>query len=137
MPRLDAARLGEWNELRATIARIERAIDADLQAEWTVSLAWFDVLAALRALGGRARPQDLAAALDIPRATLSRRLDHLEAEAWVQRRSETKHRDHRAVDVELTPRGRTLWREMNKTYRKSVNRHWPGLTALHPGSDPR
>ena len=28
--------------------------------------------------------------------------------------------DHRAVDVELTPRGRTLWREMNVTYRRSV-----------------
>jgi len=125
MPRLTAERLAAWNAERALVGRVERAIDADLQAEWTVPLAWFDVLAALRALGGRARPQDLAEALGIPRATLSRRLDHLAAEAWVHRHTDTRHGDHRAVDVELTPRGRALWREMNKTYRTSVNRHYP------------
>ena len=28
--------------------------------------------------------------------------------------------DHRAVEVELTRRGRALWREMNVSYRRSV-----------------
>ena len=106
------------------VERVVRAIDSDLQSEWAVPLALFDTLAELRGLGGRARPQDLAEALGIPRATLSRRLDRLAEEGWVVRRAETKHHDHRAVDVELTARGRALWREMNVTYRRSVNKHY-------------
>lgn len=125
MPQLDAARLAAWSETRATVDRVARSIDTDLQAEWAVPLAWFDVLAELRALGGKARPQDLAAALGIPRPTLSRRLDRLAEEGWVQRHPSPNLSDHRAVDVELTPRGRTLWRAMNQTYRRSVNKHWP------------
>ena len=31
--------------------------------------------------------------------------------------------DHRAVVVELTRRGRALWREMNVTYRRAVQAH--------------
>lgn len=107
------------------VERVARAIDTDLQAEWAVPLAWFDVLAQLRAAGGKARPQDVAAALGIPRATLSRRLDRLQEEGWIQRGPSADLSDHRAVDVELTPRGRALWRAMNQTYRKSVNKHWP------------
>ncbi len=125
MPQLDAARLAAWSHTRATVERVARAIDTDLQAEWAVPLTWFDVLAQLRALGGKARPHDVASALGIPRATLSRRLDRLEEEGWVRRLPGTDGSDHRAVDVELTPRGRTLWRAMNQTYRRSVNKHWP------------
>jgi DNA-binding MarR family transcriptional regulator len=124
MPRLDADRLAAWNATRAEVERVARAVDTDLQAEWAVPLAWFDVLGELRAAEGRARPQDVAAALGIPRATLSRRIDRLEEEGWVQRRPGNDPNDHRAVIVELTPRGRTLWRAMNHTYRKSVNQHW-------------
>jgi DNA-binding MarR family transcriptional regulator len=43
----------------------------------------------------------------------------------VQRHPGNDPTDHRAVIIELTPRGRTLWRAMNHTYRKSVNQHWP------------
>ena len=31
--------------------------------------------------------------------------------------------DHRAVVVQLTRRGRALWREMNVTYRRAVQAH--------------
>ena len=34
--------------------------------------------------------------------------------------------DHRAVVVELTPRGRALWREMNVTYRRALQLHVSG-----------
>jgi DNA-binding MarR family transcriptional regulator len=125
MARLDAERLAAWTDTRAMVERVARAIDAELQAEWAVPLAWFDVLARLRALGGKARPQDLAEALGIPRATLSRRLDRLAEEGWVQRHHGVDPDDHRAVLVELTARGRTLWREMNVTYRRAVNRNLP------------
>ena len=120
MPRLDAARVGAWRDLQSVVAEVTRQIDDDLRHEWAVPLGWFDVLATLRRLDGRARPQDVAAAMRIPPSSLSRRLDRLEEEGWVARHRNVDPDDHRAVDVELTPRGRALWREMSITYRRSV-----------------
>jgi DNA-binding MarR family transcriptional regulator len=120
MPRLDAQRVAAWRELQSVAGELERAIDTELVAEWEVPLGWFDVLAALQRHGGRARPIELAADLRIPRSSLSRRLDRLQEEGWVARHDAVAGDDHRAVDVELTARGRTLWREMNITYRRAV-----------------
>jgi len=120
MPRLDAARIAAWRDLQSIVADLTRGIDDDLRLEWAVPLGWFDVLATLRQLDGRARPQDLAAQMRIPPSSLSRRLDRLEEEGWIARHRDADPDDHRAVEVELTARGRTLWREMSITYRRSV-----------------
>ncbi len=120
MPRLDAARIAAWRDLQSIVAEITREIDEDLRVEWAVPLGWFDVLAALRALDGRARPQAIAELMRIPASSLSRRLDRIEEEGWIARHRHVDVDDHRAVDVELTARGRTLWREMSVTYRRSV-----------------
>ena len=120
MPRLDATRLTAWRELQSIVAAVHRDIDDDLRREWAVPLGSFEVLAGLRDLGGRARPQDLAAWMRIPPSSLSRRLDRLEEEGWVARHRDVDPLDHRAVDIELTARGRTLWREMNLSFRRSV-----------------
>lgn len=127
MPRLDAARLAAWRDLQRVVLEINRMIDDDLQREWAVPLASFEVLAALRELDGRARPQDVAVWMRIPASSLSRRLDRLEEEGWVQRHREVDPEDHRAVEVELTRRGRALWREMNLSYRRAVQRRFAGV----------
>jgi len=127
MARLDAHRLQTWRELQSIVAELTRRIDDDLRAEWAVPLGWFDVLAALRHLDGRTRPQDVAALMRIPPSSLSRRLDRLEEEGWVARHRQVVADDHRAVEVELTPRGRTLWREMNLSYRRAVQARFAGL----------
>jgi DNA-binding MarR family transcriptional regulator len=123
MPRLDATRVAAWRELQTVAAELERAIDAALRAEWDLSLGWFDVLAALQRCGGAARPSELADELRLVRSSLSRRLDGLAEEGWVVRRDGDGD-DQRAVVVELTRRGRVLWREMNVTYRRAVQRHF-------------
>jgi DNA-binding MarR family transcriptional regulator len=120
VPRLDATRVNAWRQLQSIVPEIERRIDDDLRAEWAVPLGWFDVLATLRQLDGRARPQDVALAMRIPASSLSRRIDRLEEEGWVRRHRDVDPDDHRAVEIELTRRGRALWREMNITYRRSV-----------------
>ena len=127
MPRLDAGRLSTWRELQSIVTALTRRIDDDLQREWAVPLGSFEVLAALRELGASARPQDIAATMRIPASSLSRRLDRLEEEGWVARHRRVDPADHRTVDVELTARGRALWREMNLTYRRSVQAHFAGL----------
>lgn len=123
MARLDARRVAAWRELQSVTAELERLIDEALIAEWDVPLGWFDVLAGLQRLGGSARPSDLAAELRLVRSSLSRRLDRLEEEGWVERSRPTGIDDQRAVVVGLTRRGRTLWREMNVTYRRAVQTH--------------
>lgn len=129
MPRLDAQRLAAWRELQRVVLEINRSIDDDLQREWAVPLGSFEVLAALRELDGRARPQDLAAAMRIPPSSLSRRLDRLEEEGWIARHRDVGADDHRAVEIELTRRGRALWRDMNLTYRRSVQHRFAGRLA--------
>ena len=123
MARLDATRVAAWRELQSVSAELERTIDDELTAEWDVPLGWFDVLAGLERLGGTARPSELATELRLVRSSLSRRLDRLEEEGWVARRRPATSADHRAVVVELTRRGRALWREMNVTYRRAVQAH--------------
>jgi DNA-binding MarR family transcriptional regulator len=123
MPRLDAARVAAWRELQSVAAELERLIDSDLRAEWDLSLGWFDVLAALQRCGGTARPSELADELRLVRSSLSRRIDGLAEEGWVVRRNAAGD-DQRAVVVELTRRGRVLWREMNVTYRRAVQQHF-------------
>jgi DNA-binding MarR family transcriptional regulator len=120
MPRLDATRVRAWRDIQSIVPEIERRIDEDLRAEWAVPLGWFDVLATLRELDGRARPQDVASAMRIPASSLSRRLDRLEEEGWVRRHRDVDPDDHRVVEIELTRRGRALWREMNVSYRRSL-----------------
>lgn len=124
MPRLDATRLGAWRDLQRVVLAVNRAIDDDLRREWAVPLGSFEVLAALRDLEGRARPQDVAAWMRIPPSSLSRRLDRLEEEGWVERHRDIDPEDHRAVEVELTRRGRALWREMNVSYRRAVQQRF-------------
>lgn len=124
MPRLDASRLTAWRDLTAVLAELHRAVDDDLIAEWDIPLAWFDVLATLQRLGGRARPIAVADAMRLPASSLSRRLDRLEEEGWIARHRGTDPTDGRVVMVELTRRGRNLWREMNISYRRSVQTHF-------------
>ena len=124
MTRLDATRIAAWRELQSVSAALERAIDAELRHEWDLSLGWFDVLAALQRCGGSARPSVLADDLRLVRSSLSRRLDRLEEEGWVIRHGGGDSDDHRSVTVELTRRGRALWRDMNVTYRRALQRHF-------------
>lgn len=124
MPRLDASRIDAWRDLNSVFAELSRQVDEDLHAEWDIPLVWFEVLAALQRLGGSARPSRVAAEMRLPPSSLSRRLDRLEAEGWVERRRGVPGADRRAVVVELTRRGRNLWREMNVTYRRSVQRRF-------------
>jgi DNA-binding MarR family transcriptional regulator len=127
MARLDATRVTAWRELQSVVAELTRLIDDDLRAEWAVPLGWFDVLAALWRHDGMARPQDIAAEMRLPPSSLSRRLDRLEEEGWIARHRRVDPLDHRAVEVELTPRGRTLWRAMNISYRRAVQARFASL----------
>jgi DNA-binding MarR family transcriptional regulator len=126
MPRLDAVRVATWRDIQGVVGELERVIDDHLREDWDIPLGWFDVMAALQRLGGRARPLDVAAELRLPPSSVSRRLDRLEEEGWVTRRRRSDGADLRAVELELTRRGRKLWREMNVSFRRAVQAHFAG-----------
>lgn len=124
MPRLDAERIDLWRRFCLTSARLQRIVDQGLIDEHEVSLAWYDVLTALRASGGAMRVRDLCHELDEVASSLSRRLDRMEAEDLVERRANPRPDDRRAVDVTLTDEGRYTWRDATITYRRLVQQHF-------------
>ena len=71
MARLDNVRVGVWRGMQALVGEIERNIDDELRAEWDISLGWFDVLASLQRLGGRARPLDVSSDMRLPPSSVS------------------------------------------------------------------
>lgn len=117
--------------MQALVGQIERGLDEELRADWDIPLGWFDVLASLQRLGGRARPLDVASDLRLPPSSLSRRVDRLQEEGWIARHREVPGADHRAVELELTRTGRRLWREMSVSYRRAVQAQF----ALHLDDD--
>lgn len=131
MPRLDATRVGAWRGMQAIVGQIARGIDDELRADWDIPIGWYDVLASLQRLGGRARPLDVANDLRLPPSSISRRFDRLAEEGWIARHRHVDEADLRAVEVELTRTGRRLWREMNVSYRRAVQ----ALFSVHLGSE--
>ena len=89
-----------------------------------MSLAWYDALTAIRSAGGRMRVHELCTALSEIPSSLSRRLDRLEEEGFVWRKSTPMPDDRRAVTISLTREGRNVWRDATITYRNVVQTYF-------------
>ena len=124
MPRLDAERIARWRQFCSVPVALQRQLDQALVDEHDLSLAWFEVLSAVRDAGGSMRVHQLCEALDEVPSSLSRRLDRMEHDDLVQRTHTPQPDDRRAVTVSLTPEGRLLWRDANITYRRMVQEHF-------------
>ena len=124
MPRLDAERIELWRQLCTTSTVLQRRIEQALHDEHDLTLAWYDALTAIRHAGGRMRVHELCTALSEVPSSLSRRLDRLEDEGFVWRKSTPMPDDRRAVTVSLTREGRNVWRDATTTYRSVVQTHF-------------
>jgi len=124
VPRLDAERIGLWRSLDRTVTAVARQIDADLVDEFDLPLAWFEVMSALQRAGGATRVSRLCSELDEVPSSLSRRLDRMEAEGFVEREATPEPTDKRVVTVTLTREGRSLWRDASVIYRRGVQKHF-------------
>jgi DNA-binding MarR family transcriptional regulator len=124
VPRLDAERIGLWRSLDRTVTAVGRQIDADLVDEFDLPLAWFEVMSALQRAGGAMRVSRLCSELDEVASSLSRRLDRMEGEGFVEREATPEPTDKRAVTVTLTREGRLLWRDASVIYRRGVQKHF-------------
>jgi DNA-binding MarR family transcriptional regulator len=124
MPRLDAERIALWRRWCIASVELQRRIDTELQLHHAMPLAWYDCLSAIREAGGTIRVSTLAEALGELPSSLSRRLDRLEQEDWIERIHTPLLGDRRAVSARITSAGRAEWRDASVTYRRLLQQHF-------------
>ena len=101
-------RLAWYQTLRAYMVLLE-IMDAELQADCGVPLAWYDVLIEISNAPGHAiRMNELADKVLLSRSWLTRRVAQLEREGLVERRAASG--DGRGIIAAMTPKGASLRR---------------------------
>jgi DNA-binding MarR family transcriptional regulator len=109
-----------WIGLLETHRQITRALEAELEAEYGLSLSGVEALGRLAAAEGRnLRLSVLAGECGLSLSRISRIVDTLEARSLVERRSSAD--DARAVEAHLLPDGLALVRKAQASHFASVN----------------
>lgn len=118
-----------WRMLLTTHALLLRRTEASLQAAGMIPFDWHDVLMALHeAPDGRLRPTDLAEAVLLSRAGISRRVDRMTHAGLVRRQRHPA--DKRSVFLSLTPKGRRTLHDFWPVYRAIIEECFtPALSA--------
>ena len=99
------------------------SMDAELQAECGVPLAWYDVLIEISNAPGQAiRMNDLADKVLLSRSWLTRRVAQLEQAGLVERRSAGG--DGRGIVAAMTTSGRKAFAAMERSHSRSIRRHF-------------
>ncbi|MFE6849318.1 MarR family winged helix-turn-helix transcriptional regulator [Streptomyces sp. NPDC057674] len=128
--RPEPAALAAWHAYRALPLLIDAEVARDLEQDTGLSMADYDVLAAVTALASDdtcIRVSGLAARLHWAHSRLSRHLGRMERRGLVAR--EPCERDGRGDDVLLTPAGRAAHDEATPVYQASVQRHFAVLLS--------
>ncbi len=112
---LPDAHLNAWRAVLNAHAGIVGQVEQALCAAGLPTLAWYDVLWALRrAPDQRLRMGELAEAVTLSRGGLTKLVDRIEAEGFLRR--EACSSDRRGYHAVLTPQGRALLRRMWPIY---------------------
>ncbi len=115
--------LAAWRAFLRAHATITRALEAELVAEQTLSLAAYDVLVQLaEAPGRRLRMTELADAVLLSRSGVTRLVDRMERMGLVCR--SRVQNDGRGVAAELTDAGFARLRTASRTHLAGVLRHF-------------
>jgi DNA-binding MarR family transcriptional regulator len=117
--RLDVRELRAWRGLLRIHDQLSKALDAQLDAAHGLQLTSYEVLMYLSdAEGGRMRMNDLAASVLLSRSGLTRLVDRLEREGYLERCS-CAH-DARGAFAVLTPAGREKLEAARETHLAGV-----------------
>jgi DNA-binding MarR family transcriptional regulator len=116
------SRVDVWRTFLEAHARIVDQLEHELSDERELSLAWYDVLFQLSEAGGRLRMQELAARLLIPRSSLTRQIDRMEAGGLVER--EPSDEDGRGTVAALTSEGRSTLRRAAPVHLRGIEAHF-------------
>ena len=117
--RLDNRELRAWRGLLRIHAQLSKALDAQLDAAHWLPLTSYEVLMYLSdAEGGRMRMHDLASSVLLSRSGLTRLVDRLERDGYLERCS-CAH-DARGAFAVLTPAGREKLEAARETHLAGV-----------------
>jgi DNA-binding MarR family transcriptional regulator len=117
--RLDSRELRAWRGLLRVHAQLSKALDAQLDAAHGLPLTSYEVLMYLSdADAGRMRMNDLAASVLLSRSGLTRLVDRLERDGYLERCS-CAH-DARGAFAVLTPAGREKLEAARETHLAGV-----------------
>jgi DNA-binding MarR family transcriptional regulator len=121
--RLDTRELRAWRGLLHVYAQLSKALDAQLVAGHGLPLTSYEVLMYLSdADGGRMRMNELADSVLLSRSGLTRLVDRLEREGYLERCS-CAH-DARGAFAVLTPAGREKVESARVTHLAGVREHF-------------
>ena len=124
MSKPDPERLAAWRGVNTAQARVSAALDSALRAERDLTLSWFELLEALVVSGPKTVGQ-LARAIAGNGATISRRLDRMQAEDLVERVQDRG--DARVIKVSVTAAGRAIYRGAVPTWRRCLQREFAAV----------
>lgn len=121
--RIAPERLAVWRQFLEAHAVVVGALEAELDAERGLPLAWYDVLVSLHeAPGRRLRMQDLARRVLFSRSGLTRLVDRMAAAGYVDR--ERCADDRRGTFAVLTPEGAKCLRDATGVHLRGVGEHF-------------
>ena len=120
---LNRAERAAWLGLLSTHLRLLRTLDTELVAAERMPMSSFEVLLTLaEAPGSRLRMKDIAASLLISRSGLTRIVDDLERQGFVERRKCPT--DARGFDAVLTDAGTKAYRRARKVHLTNLRREF-------------
>ena len=123
VPRISSAHLDAWRAVLNAHAAVVTQAESALAAAKLPSLAWYDLLWALkRAPGGRLRMTDLADSLTVSRGAVSKLVDRVEAAGLIRR--EDVPDDRRGCQAVLRPAGEDMLRAMWPVYSTVLRDHF-------------
>jgi DNA-binding MarR family transcriptional regulator len=112
-----------WRWISVLHARLVDQLESDARTADVVPFSWFEVLAALDVSpDNRVRCKDLADAVLLTRAGVSRLLDRIEAAGLLRR--EDSPTDGRGSDAVLTSAGSKALRRAAPVYAKTIHEHF-------------
>lgn len=123
-------RLDSWRTFLRAYAYVRRHLERELEAEQSMGLAEYEVLLTLAYSDERRRRMsELADTLLLSRSGVTRVIDRLEADAFVQRVS--CDTDRRGQWAEITDAGYDRLRTASRTHLRGVAEHF--LDRIPPG----
>jgi DNA-binding MarR family transcriptional regulator len=128
-------RLAVWRAFLEAHAAITKMLEAELEHERDMPLAWYDVLLQLHEADGRLRMSELANRLLTHRSSLTRLIDRMEAAGLVTR--EGCPSDGRGSMAVLTREGREAMRRAAPVHLRGIQEHFAGyltdsdVVAMH------
>jgi DNA-binding MarR family transcriptional regulator len=128
-------RLAVWRAFLEAHAAITKTLEAELERERDMPLAWYDVLLQLHEADGRLRMSELANRLLTHRSSLTRLIDRMDSAGLVTR--EGCPSDGRGSMAVLTREGREALRRAAPVHLRGIQEHFAGyltdsdVVAMH------